>query len=120
MFICKIAGKPISNAFLFLKCWYARVNTNAGSSKELEEEDFPLTYDGIILYGDIAPKYEEAIKMVKSLEYNNSYFIIVGTSFYTGISEQLYRIARQRHAKIFIINDSASERIPMICKSLCQ
>lgn len=86
--------------------------------EELEEELFPLTYDGIILYGDLAPKYDEAIKLVKSLEYDNSYFIIVGTSFYTGISGQLYRIAKQRHAKIEVINDNASKRVPTICNNL--
>lgn len=107
-----------------------RLHTKAGSNdvievhgvlptrEELEEENFPLTYNGIVLYGDIAPKYEQAIKMVKSLPYENSYFIIVGTSFYTGISEQLYKIAKQRHAKIAIINDNASERVPIICKNL--
>lgn len=107
-----------------------RLHTKAGSKnvievhgvlptrKELEEELFPLTYDGIVLYGDLAPKYDDAIKMVKQLEYDNSYFIIVGTSFYTGISEQLYRIAKQRRAKIEIINDDASQRVPAICKSM--
>ena len=86
--------------------------------EELEEELFPLTYDGIVLYGDLAPKYDDAIKMVRNLEYDNSYFIIVGTSFYTGISEQLYRIAKQRHAKIEIINEDASKRVPIVCKNL--
>lgn len=107
-----------------------RLHTKAGSKnvievhgvlptrKELEEELFPLTYDGIVLYGDLAPKYDDAIKMVKQLEYDNSYFIIVGTSFYTGISEQLYRIAKQRRAKIEIINDDASQRVPAICKNM--
>lgn len=84
----------------------------------LEEKDFPLTYNGIVLYGDLAPQYETAMKMVKNLEYDNSYFIIVGTSFYTGISEQLYRLAKQRHAKIEIINEDASTRVPIICKNL--
>ena len=88
------------------------------SREVLEEEDFPLTYDGIVLYGDLAPKYEDAVKMVRALEYDNSYFVIVGTSFYTGISEQLYKIAKQRHAKIEIINDNASKRVPIICKNL--
>lgn len=86
--------------------------------EELEEELFPLTYDGIVLYGDLAPKYDDAIKMVRNLEYDNSYFIIVGTSFYTGISEQLYRIAKQRHTKIEIINEDASKRVPIVCKNL--
>ena len=107
-----------------------RLHTKAGSKNVIEvhgvlptreevmEEDFPLTYNGIVLYGDIAPKYETAIKMVKSLEYDNSYFVIVGTSFYTGISAQLYKIAKQRRAKIVIINDDASNRVPIICKNL--
>lgn len=107
-----------------------RLHTKAGSKnvievhgvlptrEELEEELFPITYDGIVLYGDLAPQYDTAIKLVKQLEYDNSYFIIVGTSFYTGISEQLYRIAKQRHAKIEIINDNASKRVPIICKKL--
>lgn len=107
-----------------------RLHTKAGSKnvievhgvlpsrEELEEELFPLTYDGIVLYGDLAPKYDDAIKLVKSLEYENSYFVIVGTSFYTGISEQLYKIAKQRHAKIEIVNDNASTRVPIICKNL--
>lgn len=107
-----------------------RLHTKAGSKnvievhgvlptrKELEEELFPLTYDGIVLYGDLAPKYDDAIKMVKQLEYDNSYFIIVGISFYTGISEQLYRIAKQRRAKMEIINDDASQRVPAICKNM--
>ena len=86
--------------------------------EELDEELFPITYDGIVLYGDIAPKYEEAIKLVKSLEYGKSYFIIVGTSFYTGISETLLKIAKQRKAVIEVINSNASERVPVICKNL--
>lgn len=126
-----IAHKAIAESgFPVITMNVDRLHTKAGSTnvievhgvlptrEEVEEEDFPLTYDGIVLYGDIAPKYEAAIKMVKSLEYDNSYFVIVGTSFYTGISEQLYKIARQRHAKIVIINDSASERVPIICKNL--
>lgn len=107
-----------------------RLHTKAGSKnvielhgvlpdrETLEKEDFPLTYDEIVLYGDLAPRYEDAIKMVKALDYDNSYFIIVGTSFYTRISEQLYKIAKQRHAKIAIVNDNASEKVPIICKNV--
>lgn len=86
--------------------------------EQLEEKWFPISYSGIVLYGDLAPKYEDAIRLVKNLEYGNSYFIIVGTSFYTGISEQLYKIAKQRHANIMIINYNASTRVPLVCKNL--
>ena len=107
-----------------------RLHTKAGSKNvieihgvlptrdQLEEYYFPLTYDGIVLYGDLAPKYEEAIRLVKNLEYDNSYFVVVGTSFYTGISEQLMKIAKQRKANIIVINDNASEKVPVICKNL--
>lgn len=88
--------------------------------QELEEPDFPLVYDGIVLYDDIAPKYEDAIKLVKSLEYDNSYFVIIGTSFYTGISSLLHKLAIQRCAKIIIINEDASTKVPEICKFLSQ
>lgn len=85
---------------------------------QLEDEYFPAEYRGIVLYGDMAPEYERAMKMVRNLEYGNSYFIIVGTSFYTGISEQLRKIARQRRSHIIIINDNASERVPHLCDLL--
>jgi len=75
-------------------------------------------YDKLILYDDHAPMYEEAINLVKSLEYNNSFFVIVGTSFYTGISQTLEKIAKQRRASIVVINDNATKRVPVICKNL--
>lgn len=86
--------------------------------KELNEPDFPLMYDKLVLYGDIAPQYEVATKMVKSLEYGNSFFIIVGTSFYTAISDVLHRLAKKQKAKVIIVNDNAVERVPKICESL--
>ena len=107
-----------------------RLHTKAGSKdvievhgvlptrEELEEELFPIEYGGIILYGDLAPEYDTAIKLVRSLEYKNSYFIIVGTSFYTGISNQLLRIAKSRGASIAVINDNATTRVPIICENL--
>lgn len=106
------------------------LHTKAGSSNVVEihgvlptrecveEYDFPLTYDGIVLYGDLAPKYDDAIKLVKNLDYGNSYFVVVGTSFYTGISELLLKIAKQRKANIVVVNDNATTRVPVICKNM--
>lgn len=107
-----------------------RLHTRAGSKdvievhgvlptrEQLEDEYFPQEYRGIVLYGDMAPEYDRAMKMVRNLKYGNSYFVVVGTSFYTGISEQLRKIARQRRAKIVIINDNASTRVPHVCELL--
>ena len=86
--------------------------------EQLEDEFFPSEYTGIVLYGDMAPMYEEAYKAVKRLEYDNSMFVIVGTSFYTGISADLKRIAEQRKAKILLINSNAATRIPKLCEQL--
>lgn len=86
--------------------------------EQLEDEYFPAEYKGIILYGDMAPMYEYAYRLVKNLEYNNSYFVIIGTSFYTGISAELRRIAERRRAKIIVINNNASTKVPELCEKL--
>lgn len=125
------AHKAIAeNGFPVITMNIDKLHTKAGSKNVIEvhgvlptkeqvlEEDFPITYDGIVLYGDIAPKYEEAIKLVKSLEYGKSYFIVVGTSFYTGISKTLLKIAKQRKAAIEVINNNAIEKVPIICNNL--
>ena len=107
-----------------------RLHTRAGSEnvievhgvlptrEQLEEEHFPAEYRGIVLYGDMAPEYSTAFNMVKKLEYGNSYFVIVGTSFYTGISAELKRLAEQRNAKILLINSDAATRVPVLCEQL--
>lgn len=84
------------------------------SDEELLDESLKFKLGIPVLYGDPAPNYKEAIRLVKSLEYDNSYFVIVGTSFYTNISGDLLKIAKQKKAEIIIINDNASERVPKI------
>ena len=104
-----------------------RLHSRAGSMDVIElHGTIPQTTDtiedlinsNIVLYGDIAPEYNKAIKLVKNMPYDKGYFVIVGTSFYTEISNVLLKIAKQRHAKIIIINDNASTRVPDICKYL--
>ena len=104
-----------------------RLHTKAGSKdvievhgvlptrEELEYEYFPEEYRGIVLYGDMAPKYYDAKQLVKKLEFGDSIFVIVGTSFYTGIADELLDTARRRAAEVVIINDNASTRVPEIC-----
>lgn len=85
------------------------------SREELEQEYFPAEYRGIVLYGDMAPKYHDAEELVKSLEFGDSIFVIVGTSFYTGISERLLHLAKQRAADVIVIDNNAATRVPEIC-----
>ena len=86
------------------------------SGDELYSADFPDNIRSIALYGDPVPAYGEAIKMVKSLEYRNSYFIITGVSFHTSITFELYKAAKQRRAKIIIINREAENRVPSLIR----
>lgn len=86
--------------------------------EQLEEEDFVSSYRGMVLYDDIAPKYDDAMKLVKSLEYGKSHFIVVGTSFATGISQKLLKLAKQKKASVIIIDENAAERVPVICSNL--
>lgn len=86
--------------------------------EELEYERFPQEYRGIVLYGDSAPRYQDAISMVKHLEFGNSVFVVVGVSFYTAISDVLVDYARHRGAEVITINDNATTRVPALCEIL--
>lgn len=86
--------------------------------EELEHKHFPEEYRGIVLYGDSAPRYQDAISMVKHLEFGESVFVVVGVSFYTAISDVLVDHARRRGAEVIIINDSASTKVPELCEIL--
>lgn len=86
--------------------------------EELEDEYFPEEYRGIVLYGDPAPRYSDAEELVRNLDWDDSIFVIVGTSFYTGISERLRRIALEKHSRVITINDNAATKVPRLCKQL--
>lgn len=49
------------------------------------------------------------------LDLQQSYVVIVGTSFYTGISEDLYQIAEKYATKVWVINENASVEVPKVC-----
>lgn len=71
-----------------------------------------------VLYGDPAPEYKRAYGIIKSLEYGNSYLVIVGTSFYTQVSTTIKRMAEKRNAKIIVIDDNAEIKVPTLCTEL--
>ena len=88
------------------------------TTEQLEAPDFVSDYRDIVLYDDIAPQYDDAMKLVKNLEYGKSHFVIVGTSFYTSISLKLLKLAKQKKASVIIIDDNAATRVPVICNNL--
>lgn len=88
------------------------------TKEQLEAPDFLSACTDIVLYDDVAPKYDDAMKLVKNLEYGKSHFIIVGTSFATEISRKLLKLAKQKKATVIVIDENAAERVPVICNNL--
>lgn len=108
-----------------------RLHTRAGSEHVVEvhgklptEEQLrrglfvAQEYAGIVLYGDSAPEYQTAGALIDKLKYKDSYFVIVGTSFYTTISSHALKWAQMRGAKILLINKNAATEVPEVCKKL--
>jgi len=88
------------------------------TEKELRSFIYPYISRGKpTLYEDFAPRYYKAIHMVRSLT-EGDYFIMVGTSFYTGISNKLKQMAEARKVTVILVNDNACQYIPGICRQL--
>lgn len=64
----------------------------------------------IVLYGDPAPRYQEAFDLVTQLQPGDT-FLIIGTSFYTAVSVQLRVIAMGQGATIHEINEDAEHQV---------
>ena len=86
--------------------------------EEIENEDLRRKTGIPVLYGDSAPLYSEAYDIMLDLVLHQSYVVIVGTSFYTGISEELYQIAERYTTRVWVINSNASVRVPEVCEEI--
>lgn len=86
--------------------------------EEIEKEDLRNKTGVPVLYGDNAPPYKDAYNVMLDLDLQQSYVVIVGTSFYTGISDELYQIAKRYATKVWVINDNASEKVPAVCEEI--
>ena len=86
--------------------------------EEIENEDLRYKSGIPVLYGDAAPLYSDAYDILLDLDLHQSYVVIVGTSFYTGISEELYQIAERYTTRVWVINSNASVRVPEVCEEI--
>ncbi len=86
--------------------------------EEIENEDLRYKTGIPVLYGDSAPLYSDAYDIMLDLDLHQSYVVIVGTSFYTGISEELYQTAERYATRVWIINSNASVRVPEVCEEI--
>lgn len=73
--------------------------------KNLIELHGNLEDNNVVLYGDPAPKYALSTEWMDRLA-KDDILLIVGTSFYTGISRDIKEVA-EAHAQVHIINDKA-------------
>lgn len=86
--------------------------------EEIENEDLRHKTGIPVLYGDSAPLYSNAYDIMLDLDLHQSYVVIVGTSFYTGISEELFQIAERYATRVWIINGNASVGVPKVCEEI--
>lgn len=85
--------------------------------EEIEYEEFPIEFGGLILYEDIAPLYSNAFLQLDRLN-DGGNLVIVGTSFFTGFARNFYENAKKRNLNIYIINEHASKRVPELLQIL--
>ena len=85
------------------------LHVRAGSKNVLEVHG-SLRENNVVLYGDSAPVYTEALDWVDRLG-NKDTILIIGTSFYTTFSSQLKRIAENNDVNIVMINADAEHEV---------
>ena len=85
------------------------LHMRAGSPNVLEVHG-SLRENNVVLYGDSAPKYSEALDWVDRLG-NKDILLIVGTSFYTSISSQIRHVAEKNDVNIVLINEDAEHEV---------
>ena len=83
---------------------------NCAGSQYIIEVHGNVEKNNVVLYGDPAPKYTEALNIVDRLS-KEDILLIIGTSFYTSISSQIKYIAESNLAKVVIINDDAEHQV---------
>ena len=85
------------------------LHIRAGSKNVLEVHG-SLRENNVVLYGDSAPVYTEALDWVDHLG-NKDTILIIGTSFYTTFSSQVKQTAENNGVNIVIINADAEHEV---------
>lgn len=62
--------------------------------------------NNVVLYGDSAPKYSQAYRMIRKLR-QEDILLIIGTSYYTNISKEIKELAKKIGVNIIEINNNA-------------
>lgn len=78
-----------------------------------------LLYNKPVLYGDSAPNYEKAYRIVARLQ-PGDVFLVIGCSYHTAIACALRDLARSRGAKVIEINDDAAHKVRKVLEEIYQ
>ena len=68
----------------------------------------------VVLYGDMIPKYSEAISLIEE----GSDLLVIGTSFYTSTANDFVYIAKRQGIKVTIINERAELVLDNVIKEI--
>lgn len=85
------------------------LHSRAGSKNVIEVHG-NAEKNNVVLYGDTAPRYTEALDIVDRM-CKDDILLIIGTSFYTSISSQIKYTAESNQTKVIIINDDAEHQV---------
>lgn len=85
------------------------LHARAGSKNILEVHG-SLRENNVVLYGDSAPVYTEALDWIDRLG-NKDTLLIIGTSFYTNFSSQIKRTAEINDVNVVVINADAEHEV---------
>lgn len=81
----------------------------AGSTQVIEVHG-SIFKNNVVLYGDSAPRYTDALDWIARMKEGDT-LLIVGTSFYTSISSQIKRTAEMNGVNIVVINADAKTEV---------
>ena len=76
-----------------------------------------LLYNKPVLYGDPAPNYEKAYRIISKL-YPGDILLVIGCSYHTAIACSLRDLARSRGAKVIEINDDAMHNVRKVLEEI--
>ncbi|MDD2481417.1 MAG: hypothetical protein PHC44_10630 [Lutispora sp.] len=75
-----------------------------------------LLKPNVVLYGEMIPRYYDAIDIISSADE----LLVIGTSFYTSTSSDLVGIAERIGIKINVINKDAEYEVPKYLKKVLE
>lgn len=76
-----------------------------------------LLYNKPVLYGDPAPNYVKAYKIIANLN-PGDVLLVIGCSYHTAIACDLRDIAKSRGATVIEINDDAASKVRKVLEDL--